>query len=162
MVVNKVWRQHNFSVNLKIGTNVITAVSEVQYLGVIVDENLTFTSHINNIVLKASVRANVIKKCFISRDIDTLIMAFNVYVRPLLEYETCIWSPYLISNINLIESVQRRFTKALPGLYSLSYDERLSKLSLESLESRRLYLDLVMAYKIIFWTDRSKCWWIFL
>ena len=101
-------------------------------------------------MLKASVRANLIKKCFISRDTDTLIMAFKVYVRPLLEYATCIWSPYLICNINLIESVQRRFTKALPGLYSLSYDERLSKLCLDSLESRRLYYDLIMAYKIIF------------
>ena len=46
MVVNKVRRQHNFSFNLKIGTSAIATVNEVRDLGVIVDENLNFTSHV--------------------------------------------------------------------------------------------------------------------
>ena len=35
---------------------------------------------------------------------------------PLVEYTTHIWSPHLKSNLKLLESVQRSFTKRLPGL----------------------------------------------
>ena len=45
---------------------------------------------------------------------------------------------------------QRRFTKRLRGLKHLSYSDRLNKLGLPSLELRRLHLDLVYCYKIVF------------
>jgi hypothetical protein len=53
-------------------------------------------------------------------------------------------------NLTMIENVQRRFTKYLPGLSSLPYHQRLAKLNLESLELRRLRIDLVLLYKILF------------
>ena len=49
-----------------------------------------------------------------------------------------------------LEKVQRRFTKRLPGLQHLTYCQRLNKLQLESLELRRLRLDLTFAYKLVF------------
>jgi len=49
-----------------------------------------------------------------------------------------------------IEKVQRRFTKRLRGLKHLSYSDRLNELGLPSLELRRLHLDLVYCYKIVF------------
>ena len=41
------------------------------------------------------------------------------------------------------------FTKRIPCLHHLTYDKRLSSSKLESLEHRRLYLDLVLLYKIV-------------
>ena len=58
-----------------------------------------------------------------------------VYVRPVVEYNTVVSSPYTIKDIETTERVQRRFTKKLPGLRKFSYDERLSGLRLHSLES---------------------------
>jgi len=52
--------------------------------------------------------------------------------------------------VKLIESVQRKFTKRLPGYASLSYKDRLSRLELDSLEFRRLRYDLLLTYKIVF------------
>ena len=49
--------------------------------------------HINTIVAKASQRANAILRCFQSRDPCVLLRAFKVYVRPILEYNTTVWSP---------------------------------------------------------------------
>ena len=90
-------------------------------------------------------------------DTATLTRAFIVYVRPLLEYASCVWSPYQIGRISQIESVQRKFTKRLRGLAMLSYGERLSCLGLESLEMRRLRQDLVYCYKIIFGHVSGAC-----
>ena len=50
----------------------------------------------------------------------------------------------------LVEKVQRRFTKRLRGLCNLSYCDRLTKLGLCTLELSRLHLDLLYCYKIVF------------
>ena len=134
---------------LCIGSNVIASVSEMKDMGVVVDNRLDFKSHVNNIVARAFVRSNLIHKCFISRDVHTLLRAFKTYVRPILEYASCIWSPHLLGNIKQIESVQPQFTKRLLGLANVSYEDRLALLHIDSLETRRLRFDLIMVYKIL-------------
>jgi len=52
--------------------------------------------------------------------------------------------------IDKIESVQRRFTKRLPGYISLDYPARLISLEQCSLEKRRIVHDLVLMYKFVF------------
>jgi hypothetical protein len=86
----------------------------------------------------------------LSKDATTLTKAFVTYVRPILEYLSVIWSPYHVYEINKLESVQRRFTKRIVGLHDMSYADRMSVLQLDSLEMRRLRLDLLFAYKILF------------
>jgi len=71
-------------------------------------------------------------------------------VRPLLEYNTVVWSPYIKQDIERLENVQRRFTKRLVGLKHVEYSERLQQLHLHSLELRILRTDLIWCYKIVF------------
>jgi len=52
--------------------------------------------------------------------------------------------------LELLEKVQRRFTKRLQSLKHLQYSIRLTRLGLPSLELRRLHLDLLYCYKIVF------------
>jgi len=135
---------------LLLNGNVLPVVDEVKDLGIVVDARLTFESHINQIVKRAFARANLIHKCFVSRDVATLTRAFCVYVRPMLEYASCIWSPHQLGSIKKVESVQRKFTKRLRNFASLDYKTRLEQLGLESLEMRRLRQDLLYTYKILF------------
>ena len=73
-----------------------------------------------------------------------------MYVRPILEYSSVSWNPYLIKDIKALESVRRRFTKRLPGIEKLTYYQRLSILELDSLELRRVHADSLFAYKLVF------------
>jgi len=84
------------------------------------------------------------------RDVATLKRAFTTYVRPLLEYASCVWSPSYCTVVRQIESVQRQFTKRLSGCKQLNYKCRLARLSMDTLEFRRLHSDLVLVYKILF------------
>lgn len=77
------------------------------------------------------------------------IWAFKVYIRPILEYASQVWSPNLLRDIDHVESVQRRYTKLLPGMYNLPYVQRLKILKLDTLELRRLKADLILTYQII-------------
>ena len=70
-------------------------------------------------------------------------------MRPLLEYNTFIWSPSDVGCIRKLESVQRRFTKRIYSMSDMSYEDRLTALGLETLEYRRLKFDLVMIFKIV-------------
>jgi len=64
----------------------LEVVDEVNELGVVIDSRCTFHTHLRKNVVRASVRAKLIHKCFISHDVSTLIRAFKVYIRPILEY----------------------------------------------------------------------------
>jgi hypothetical protein len=65
-----------------------------------------------------------------------------------LEYNTVVFNPSLICLVDLIEDVQRNFTKRIPSLSSMSYSERLAAIDLEPLELRRLRFDLILYYKV--------------
>jgi len=42
-------------------------------------------------------------KRFVSKEVSLLCRAFKVYVRPLLEYASCVWSSHLIKDIERLE-----------------------------------------------------------
>lgn len=143
-------RHNAFAPTYSIGPNVLPNCDTVTDLGVTVDHELKFSPHINLMVRKALTRSNLLMKCFLSRDRSTLVRAFVVYIRPMLEYCSCIWSPHLTKDIEAIESVQRRYTKRLSCLRHVSYEDRLETVGLERLDVRRLRADLIMTYKIVF------------
>ena len=74
---------------------------------------------------------------------------FTSLVRPHLEYGNVVWHPYLRKDIEAIEAVQHRATKMVPGLSKMSYEERLKKLDLPTLEYRRQRGDAIEAYKYL-------------
>jgi len=114
-------------IDLILDNSMIPQVDSVRDLGVIMDNRLRFDIHINQIVTRAHRLANLINKCFTSRDSCTLMRAFVTYVRPLLEYASCVWSPYSIGQVTKIQAVQRRFTKHLFCCSGLQYSARLTK-----------------------------------
>ena len=137
------------SFNYTINQQLLPKIDKITDLGIVFSRNLSFDDHIKQICCKARKSSAIILNCFKSRNRLLLFRAFTTYVRPILEYCTNVWSPYSLKNINLIESVQRKFTKRLQGLKDFSYSERLAHLEAESLELRRLRFGLIMYHKII-------------
>ena len=119
-------------------------------LGIKFDHNLKFNDHIQDITNRAYQRSNLIFRCFLSRDTNSLVRAYKTYVRPLLEYNSVVWSPSQICHINSIEAVQRAFTKRLHAIQNLPYSQRLSNLQLQTLKHRRLITDLSTCFIIIY------------
>ena len=94
-----------------------------------IDNKLKLNIHIFDIVGRARQRSSLIFRCFLSRHISNLLRAYKIYIRPIVEYASPVWSPSQVYLINSIESVQRSFTKRLPGLKDLTYSERLANLT---------------------------------
>ena len=136
--------------SMSLNSNALPVVDEVKDLGMFVYSHLTFHSHIGNIVARAFTRSNLILKCFVSPDVNTLMKIFTVYAHRILEYASCVWSPYQMRQIKQVESVQRRFTKRLLFRTCIDYKTRLLRLGVDGLELRRPCHDLIYTYKIVF------------
>ena len=118
-------------------------------LGVMFNSHLSFDNHTTSIIAKAKQRIHLLKKSFINSNSLVLVKGYKIYILPILEYCSPVWSPSALCDILRLESVQRSFTKSLPVYNNLTCAERLSKSGLCSLEQRRLYADLILFYKII-------------
>jgi ribonuclease P/MRP protein subunit RPP40 len=118
-------------------------------LGILIDEKLTFHEEVNSRVKKANSIVGIIRRSFTHLDEKMFTTLFKALVRPHLEYAVAVWNPHLKKDTNSIEAVQRRATKLIPGFRDLTYQQRLHRLNLPSLEFRRLRGDMIETFKII-------------
>ena len=94
-------------------------------------------------------RAGHIYRTVTHKSVQTVVPLYKALVRPHLEYCSLVWSPYLKKDILSIGKVQRRVTKMIPSISALTYEERLKRTGLISLENRRLRADLLEVFKIL-------------
>ena len=84
------------------------------------------------------------------RQANSLIVPlYKAIVRPHLEYCIQAWSPYLRKDIDMLDKIQTRATKLIPGLRDLRYEERLKECGLTTLETRRLRGNQIEVFKIL-------------
>ena len=127
----------------------LDTVDHEKDLGVTFDNKLRFTMHINNIIAKANSRLGIIRRNFTNLTPPVFLPIYKALVRPLLEYCSCIWNPNFKIDYNDIEKVQRRATKLVSTVSTLSYQQRLKTLKLDSLAFRRRRSDIIQVFKII-------------
>ena len=90
-------------------------------------------------------------------DKDMFLKLFKAIVRPHLEYANVVWHPMFIRQKQLLEGVQRRATKIVPGLNKLSYRDRLIALDLPTIKFRQTRGDLIQTFKIIHEIENIDC-----
>lgn len=123
-------------------------VKEEKDIGVIIDSELNFDRHISEKVNKANSMFALLRRTFQFLDATSFVPLYKSLVRTHLEFASSVWHPYKAKHLDMIENVQRRATKQLPGLKELSYPERLKKLKLPTLSFRRIRGDMIELYKI--------------
>ena len=124
-------------------------INEGKDLGVIIDHELNFSSHIVTQVKKANKMMGLIRRSYTHLDITSFRWLFNSLVRPHLEYCVSIWYPLLKKDEELIENVLRRATKLIPGIYDKPYKECLAAIKVPSMRYRRMEGDMILVYKIL-------------
>ena len=98
--------------------------------------------------------SRAIRRCFYLRAPELLWPAFESYILPKLMYGEPVWNPILRKDVNLIEKVQKRFTKNMRSMQddggnNLSYAERLQNLDTLSPDWRWQNADMMFVYKAL-------------
>ena len=119
-------------------------------LGIQISNNLKFNDQIGIMVAKAQKMSGWILRTFKTREKVPLMILYKQMVRGILEYCCPLWSPIDKGMIDLIESVQKSFTRRLKGLSGEKrpdYCERLKILKIYSLERRRERYIIIYIFK---------------
>ena len=128
---------------------ILYPVENVRDLGAQVSNNLNWSRHICSMVTKAKSKLSWVFSVFKTRDRTVMTTLYKTLVWSTLEYCCPLWNPVKVTNIQLIEGVQRTFTSRISGLEHLNYWERLAHLKLMSLQRRRERYLILMMWKIL-------------
>ena len=132
----------------KINGESIKFVSSHSDLGFTIDREMKFHEHIAETARICNGIGSNILQCTLDRGKDFMINIFISHIRPKLEYGCQLWNMGYVGDLKLVERVQRRWTKCIAGLESLSYAQRLSSLNLYSMQGRLLRADSILLWKI--------------
>ena len=125
-----------------------------KYLGVTIDNKLTFNQHIDTVTKKATNLLNLCRRNLYMCPKEVKEAAYKSIVRPHLEYASAAWSPHTQKNIDKIESVHRRAARFVLGNHNYGPNSGLTNqiketLKWPTLHHRRIAHDIHILYKII-------------
>ena len=129
----------------------IREVTQAKYLGVTLNNKLTWNNHIANITGKANSVHGFMHRNFNNCPSKIKSALYKSMMRPILEYAGNVWSPHCDKDIQCMERVQRRAARFAANCYSRyhSVTDMMQKLNWPTLKQRRNESKLVMMYKII-------------
>jgi len=125
-------------------------VDKAKYLGITIQSDLRWDSHINNICNKANKTLGFLRRNLNISSTSVKEQAYKSLVRPSLEYACSAWDPYLVDDTTKIEKVQRRAARYVTNRHSnmSSVGNMIDQLNWRSLADRRTDSQHTMLYKI--------------
>lgn len=145
-------KKHPFRHNYVLHNHVLDTVTSAKYLGVTVQSNLKWDTHINNISANGNKTLGFLKRNFKISNQQVKTQAYQALVRPKLEYSCTVWDPHTTEAIHKLEMVQRRAARYICNKYhnTSSVTDMLDTLNIPPLSQRRLRTRLIMMYKITY------------
>ena len=116
----------------------VTRKTCTKFLGVIIDERLTFKEHIRHIKGKISRGLGILYKSKSILNKPTLIQLYNSFICPYLNYCITVWGNTLPTYLAPINSIQRRAIRVIAGKTRRDDADPLFK-DLKILKFRELY-----------------------
>ena len=129
--------------------DILYPVDSVRDLGVMVSSDLSWRGHLSNMVTRARSTLSWVFSVFKTREKTVMTTLYKSLVRSLLEYCCPLWDPVKVTEIQLLEGVQRTFTSRICGTENMNYWERLTHMKMTSLQRRRERYTILMMWKIL-------------
>ena len=125
-------------------------MSHAKYLGVTLNEDLSWSPHISAVVVKAHQRLGFIRRNLRGSPFKSRETPYISLVRSHLDYCASIWDPHLKQDSNDLEKVQRKAAHSARGQYGItSVTGLLRDLKWQPLADRRRDQRLTLLYKIL-------------
>ena len=129
----------NTGKNYEMGRTILRKTVKKRDLGVTMNANMKVSEQCRIAASKGNQVLGMIRRNITYKEKSLIVPLYKAIVRPHLEYCIQAWRPYLRKDIDMLEKIQRRATKLIPGLRDLRYEEPLKERGLTTLETRRLW-----------------------
>ena len=128
----------------------ISKTDSAKYLGVIIDSNLSWSYHYQDLVKKCNSTLAFIRRNLQNCPQFVKKKCYTTLVRPKLDYASVVWDPHHQNHILEIEKIQKRAARFVTNNYKMEHGNtkiNLDKLGWPTLEERRLQTKLVTFQK---------------
>ena len=98
---------------IRVNNNLIRRISFVKYLGVIIDETLSWDMQIDSISKKVRKNIGIIKQARDSVPKESLTLLYKTLVEPYFRYCSSAWGKSRESLIDKLQTLQNRAAKAV-------------------------------------------------
>uniref|UniRef100_A0A1B6EPB7 Reverse transcriptase domain-containing protein n=2 Tax=Cuerna arida TaxID=1464854 RepID=A0A1B6EPB7_9HEMI len=94
----------------------LTAADEIKHLGVILDENLSWNSHVANLCLKLGSALYAIKRIKATSTPEATRTAYHALFESHVRYGITVWGGSTMGNLNRVLVMQKRAIRVISGL----------------------------------------------
>ena len=120
-------KKHSSNFSVVINERTIAQVNETVFLGVVLDENLTWKSHISSLAIKISKSIGIIFRSSFFLSTSSLRMLYNSMILPYLNYCNLVWGSAYKSNLQRIVILQKRVIRIVDKSYYNAHTEPIFK-----------------------------------
>ena len=142
-------KKHRPILNFFVGRYPIPSVTSLKFLGVVITDNLCWSSHIESTCLKAKKQLGLIHRHFHQAPRVACERLYKLMVLPHLDYCACVWDPHQAKYKEKLNSVQAFASKVILQNWTAPQQQRLSILKWPCLEDRHKVQKLIVCSKII-------------
>ena len=137
------------SLTLSVDGCVVEQVSDHKLLGIIIDDNLSWQSHINHVSKKLSKNLYLFSKLQSIISLEAKYIFYNAHIKSHLDYASVVWDGVSDNNFKKLNALHRRAAKLINTDKSLNTAEKIKSAGLLSLKDQLLFNKAVFMYKIL-------------
>ena len=128
----------------------IPEVNSVKDLGIYIDNDMSFKSHIDQVISKTNNKCSWLLRTFYTREISIMRMLYKTLAQPHIDYGALLWYPTgNVGQMGAIEGPLRAFTPRMKGCNNMNYWQRLKHTGMNSCERRIERFKLLYMWKVI-------------
>ena len=101
-------KETNYFTNYLIHGKSLTPTNNAKYLGVLINDKLSWNPHIDEVIKKSNKTLGFIKRNFSKCNKNIKLKCYTTLVRPILEYASAVWDTSTKENIKKLEQIQKR------------------------------------------------------
>ena len=136
--------------NIKIGSEKIERVKHMKYLGMILDEKLTFDEHVHQTYTKASQKLGILRRSREYLDTTTSLTLYKSLVLPHLDYCDIVYMCTTAQNLNRLQLIQNGACRTILKVpKDTCVDSMHQELALPTLSQRRQFHLSTECYKSV-------------
>ena len=151
MVLGSRHRLHDLPpLNLKIDGHDIISVSQQKLLGLLIDDKLMWSAHIDNLCSALSSKISLLRQLAMYVSTDVLKKFYQGYILPLINYGSVTWSGTSSVNLDRILKLQKRAACIILHVdYNTPSATMFRELEWQPINTRLTYNKAVLTYKAL-------------
>ena len=136
--------------NIEIDGHDIANVSQQKLLGLMIDDKLTWSAHIETVCSSLSSKISLLRQLAKYVSTNVLRKFYQGYILPLIDYGSITWSGTTLANIERLLKLQKRAARIiLQTDYSTPSAEMFAELGWQPINKRLAYNKAVFTYKAL-------------